>query len=57
MKTKMTILIACIIITFITCSKEQITGSEPIITELRAVSNFAGVKTAGSNNIFVQQEA
>lgn len=39
------------------CAKERLTGSGPVVTEDRAVTNFTKVTTSGAANVYIQQGA
>jgi hypothetical protein len=45
------------ILVFASCTKERISGNGSTITETRSLSNFTGVSTSGSTNVYITQGA
>lgn len=57
MKSISILLLTTSLVTLIACKKDRISGSGPVITETRAVTNFTRIHVSGSTNVFVTQGA
>lgn len=55
MKRGIAITIVCVMLSLLSCTKEKISGTGPMVTQTRTVSNFTAVSTTGSTNVYITQ--
>ncbi|NOT90151.1 head GIN domain-containing protein [Ferruginibacter sp.] len=57
MKTGFSIAVISVILTFMSCSKQRISGNGTTITEIRNVNNFTAITASGNTSIYINQGA